>query len=96
MATFTRENLRRVMKRAWNHHRGAIRNGEASTFADQLRAAWSFIKGWVAFQAAPVVVTRVIQLRSMVASPIRRSLGASPYARTNAAAAGYTTSRIGA
>ncbi|OYU68767.1 MAG: hypothetical protein CFE28_01400 [Alphaproteobacteria bacterium PA2] len=96
MTTITRENLRTIMKRAWNYHRGAIRNGEASTFADQLRAAWTFIKGWVARQAAPVVVTRTIQLRSMIASPIRRALGSSPYARTNAAAAGYATSRIGA
>ena len=96
MTTITREDLRTIMKRAWNHHRCAVRNGEASTFADQLRAAWSFIKGWVAHRAAPVVVTRYVQIRSMVASPIRRSLGASPFAQTNAAAAGYTTSRIGA
>lgn len=96
MTTITRENLRTIMKRAWNHHRCAVRNGEASTFADQLRAAWSFIKAWVAHRAAPVVVTRYVQFGSLVASPIRRALGGRTYAQTNAAAAGYTTSRIGA
>ena len=91
-----RETLRLIMKRAWNHHRAALRNGTGSTFAQALRSAWEFIKGWAERQAAPVVVTHYVQVRSMVASPIRRALGSSPFARTNAAAAGYTTSLMGA
>lgn len=90
-----RETLRLIMKRAWNYHRGAIRRGEASTFTEQLRSAWAFIKAWLAHRAAPPVVTRYIQFGDLTSSPIKRSLTGARFASTEAASRGYTSSAFG-
>ncbi|WP_296596459.1 hypothetical protein [Phenylobacterium sp.] len=60
-------------------------------FGDALRAAWSWFKRAT---RPPVVVTRTIELRSMIGSPIRRSL-TGPYASDRARSAGYVTSMMG-
>jgi len=83
------------MKRAWNHHRAHVRNKTGETFAQALREAWGFIKGWVARQVAPPVVTRYIQFGDLVSSPSRRALTGSRYAATEAASRGYVSSAFG-
>ncbi|OXE37423.1 MAG: hypothetical protein CGW95_01610 [Phenylobacterium zucineum] len=91
-----RDTLRLIMKRAWNYHRSAIRNGDLSaSFAAALKEAWGFIKGWIAHRAAPPVVTRYIQFGDLVSSPTRRALRGARYAATEAASRGYVASAFG-
>lgn len=85
--------LRQVMETAWYAFRNRhIPGSNVRTFADALRNAWSFHRP-VRKSAAP---SRHVLLRSMIQSPIRRSLSGQAYAGVTAARAGYLTSRIGA
>lgn len=84
--------LRQVMETAWYAFRHRhIAGSNIRTFADALRNAWGFLKA----KAKPAVAGPVLRLRSMVQSPIRRSLGGRAYAGTDAVRAGYLTSMVG-
>jgi len=93
MSTAHRSTLREIMVLAWRVYRSRhIPGCNVTTFADALRNAWTFIKG----RALPPVVGPILQLRTMVQSPIRRSLTGQPYAFDRAYRAGRFTSRLGA
>lgn len=95
MNTARRSYLKDVMDLAWGLFRCAPERG----FADALRGAWRWTKASAARMAAtPVWITAPrsapVALRSMLQSPIRRSLS-GPYAGERARSAGYVTSMLG-
>lgn len=86
-----RSLLRSVMETAWYAFRNRhIPGSNVRTFADALRNAWAFLK-----PRAPVASGPTLQLRSMLQSPIRRSLRGQTYADSRARSAGYVTSMVG-
>jgi hypothetical protein len=87
------------MAMAWGLYRAELNGPDPRTFADALAGAWRVRKRsevWGALPWADRSRPRHLRIRSMVQSPIRRSLGGQPYASTRAAGAGYLTSRLGA
>lgn len=90
-STERRGFLRQVMQTAWHAFRNRnIPGSNVRTFADAMRNAWRFLKA----KAQPVVQGSTLQLRSMLQSPIRRSL-TGPYANRRAGELGYVTSMVG-
>lgn len=93
--------LSSLMRRAWSIWRTRDLPGvHVSTFGDALRLAWAWVKGAAAreaaearYQNAPTHAT--IHLRSMLQSPIRRSLTGQAYADTLFRDAGRVTSALG-
>ena len=70
-STERRSFLRCVMQTAWHAYRNRQTAGsDIRTFADALRNAWRFLKA----KAQPVVQGSHLRMRSMLHSPIRRSL----------------------
>ena len=95
----TNQTRRDVMQLAWGLFRSALNSTDPRTFADALTGAWRWVKN-AAKRVAPAWAkggqVRHVRLRSMVTSPIARSLTGQAYAGVNAASAGYVTSRFGA
>lgn len=88
-----RDFLRKVMSQAWAIYRQRhIPGCNVRSFGDAMRNAWAWLRR-NAIPAAPV--TRHLRLNTMVASPIRRSLGGKAYAYTDARWAGRTTTAMG-
>lgn len=95
----TTETRRDVMTLAWGLYRAELKGSNPRTFADALAGAWRWIKAsaaraieagaWIARAAG-----RTVAFKSMLQSPIRRSLS-GPYANSRARSAGYLTSTIG-
>lgn len=79
---------------AWRIFRSRrVGGSNVKTFADAMRNAWS----WVKRQALPPVPAGpTLHLRSMLRSPIRRSLGGRAYAGRMSWDAGRVTSGVGA
>lgn len=97
MNTERRETLRQVMQTAWGLFRA---EAGRRTFADALAGAWRWVKNSAARAAANAAWAarnrgRTVSYGTMLQSPIRRSLGAQPYAGRRAGEAGYVTSMIG-
>lgn len=83
--------LRQIMQTAWYAYRNrAIPGSNVRTFADALQNAWRFHKA----KAQPAASGPHLRLRSMVQSPIRRSM-TGPYKNNRAAWAGRTTLAVG-
>jgi anti-sigma factor ChrR (cupin superfamily) len=95
----TNQTRRDVMQVAWGLFRSDANSANPRSFADALTGAWRWVKN-LAKLAVPAWAkggqVRHIRLRSMVTSPIARSLTGQAYAGLNAASAGYVTSRFGA
>lgn len=100
MTQARRNFLKDVMEMAWSLFRAEQHSPDPRTFADALAGSWRWFKGraarmasqpkWAASpRAAPVA------FKSMLQSPIRRSLGGAAYANTTAARTGYLTSTLG-
>jgi len=90
MSTGRRHFLRKVMQTAWYAFRNRqIPGSNVCTFADAMRNAWAFLR-----PRAPVPAGPTLHLRSMLQSPIRRSL-TGPYANRRAGELGYVTSMMG-
>lgn len=95
MTEARKSHLRDVMNLAW----GLYRADHSRGFADALAGAWRWTKGRAARVAsAPSWAkgdrTMTLQLRSMLQSPIRRSL-TGPYRESRGRSAGYVTSVMG-
>lgn len=83
--------LREVMAKAWYIFRNrSVPGCRVKTFADALRQSWA----WFKRQAVSVVPGPTLALRSMLQSPIRRSLHGS-HGETRARELGYLTSMMG-
>ena len=83
--------LRELMAKAWFIFRNRSMPGcRVETFADALRQSWA----WFKRQAAPVAAGPTLALRSMLQSPIRRSLRGA-HGETRARELGYLTSMMG-
>ena len=92
MNTERRDFLSRLMRQAWGVYRARhVPGSTVQTFADALRNVWAFVKR----QALPPIHGPVLSFRSMVQSPVRRSLGGKAYAYTNARWAGRATTAVG-
>jgi len=100
MTQARRSFLRDVMEMAWSLFRAEQHGPSPRTFSDALAGSWRWFKGratrmasrpqWAASPRAEPVA-----FRSMLQSPIRRSLGGAPYSNTTAARMGYLTSTLG-
>jgi hypothetical protein len=91
MHTERRTFLRKIMDTAWYAFRNRhIPGSNVHTFGDAMRNAWAWLRRT---PAAPM--TQHLRFGTMVASPIRRSLGGKAYAYTNARWAGRTTTAMG-
>ena len=98
MTARERTNLRHVMQMAWGLYRAELNGPDPRTFANALVGAWGVRKcssNWERLPWSDVPTPRYMRLRSMVQSPISRSLSGQHYAGTRAASAGYLTSRLG-
>jgi hypothetical protein len=92
LSTARRALLREIMALAWRSYRMRHLPGcNIVTFADALRNAWSFTK---ARALPPVVVTRTVELRSPIRSPIR-NVWTGPYGEARARSLGRITSAVG-
>lgn len=92
MTTAYRNRLREIMQTAW----GLYRADPTRTFADALAGAWRWVRkleGWTppAWATQP---GRAV-FRSMVSSPIRRSLSGQPDARRRGIRAEYVSASFG-
>lgn len=87
------------MELAWSLYRAELSGPAPRTFPNALAGAWAWSKARADRAAANVgfmarAKSGTIAFRSMVQSPIRRSLS-GPYAADRARSAGYLTSKIG-
>jgi hypothetical protein len=99
--TTANQTRREVMVLAWGKFRYEAHRATGFTFAAALRHAWAWIKGaaaraTAALAWAAIPAKRVLHLRSVVRSPIDRSLAGGAHAGTLAFKAAYTTARVGA
>ena len=100
MSHARRTFLKDVMDMAWSLFRAEQHGPDPRTFADALAGSWRWFKGRAARMASqPKWATSPraapVAFRSMLQSPIRRSLGGAAYANTTAACMGYLTSTLG-
>lgn len=104
MTTGRREQLRQIMRLAWQKLRWEqdVR-GLAYTLSQALRHAWAWFKGEAIREAEQKAAKatwatsrpQVTHLRSIIRSPIRRGLTGQRYAGSTDYRAAYTTARLG-
>lgn len=98
MTDARRTFLRSLMELAWGLYRAELNGPTPRTFANALSGAWRFMKRQATLAApkwATMTGPRHVAFRSMLQSPIRRSLRGQPYADTRARSLGYVTSMVG-
>ena len=88
-----RARLSRVMGMAWAFWRDARQQGQVRSFGDCLRGAWRMSKRLVEAAVALIGGRKHLRLsKSLIRSPIARSLGANSLGDYRAA---YLTARLG-
>ena len=100
MTVARRTFLHDIMEMAWGLFRAEQHGPDPRTFADALAGSWRWFKSRAARKASqPKWATSPraapVAFKSMLQSPIRRSLGGAAYANTTAACMGYLTSTLG-
>lgn len=101
MTPARRSFLKDVMEMAWGLFRAEQHGPSPRTFADALCGSWRWFKGRAARVASqPKWATSPraapVAFKSMLQSPIRRSLSGKAYAYSLSGDAGRITSRLGA
>ena len=99
-----RSFLAQIMRLAWQKARWERATMKRNyTMSEALRHAWAWFKGEAVRAAAQAACaaswaasgSRVTHLRSIMRSPIDRSLSGRRYGETDAHRAAYTTARLG-
>lgn len=99
MSQVRKNTLRDIMLLAWGLFRAERHGPSPRTFSDALMGAWRWFKGRPSRRADQPAWAKGerpmhLPLRSMVQSPIRRSLS-GPCREARARSAGYLTSMVG-